>query len=52
MIYIGIIFVIVWVWIAYELWRAPLMQETDNGKLITKRPERKLSDLFKRKKIK
>ena len=52
MIYIGIIFVIVWVWIAFELWRAPLIQETDDGKVITKRPARKLSDLFKRKKIK
>lgn len=38
-----------WGWIGYEIWRAPLMEETDDGKLITKRPARKLSDLFKKK---
>ena len=35
---------------AYEIWRAPLMEETDDGRLITKRPTKKLSDLFKKKK--
>ncbi len=36
-------------WMAYEIWRAPLMEETDDGKLVTKRPTRKLSDLFKKR---
>jgi hypothetical protein len=36
------------IWIAFEIWRAPLMQETDDGRLITKRPTKKLSDLFKK----
>lgn len=44
-------FVLVWIWIVYEMWRAPLMEETDDGKLITKRPARKLSDLFKKNKL-
>ena len=34
--------------IAFEIWRAPLMQETEDGRLITKRPTKKLSDLFKK----
>lgn len=38
------------IWIGYEIWRAPLMEETDDGRLITKRPERKFKDLFKKKK--
>lgn len=46
---LGLILIFVGVWMAYELWRAPLMQETEDGKLITKRPTRKLKDLFKRK---
>lgn len=46
---LGLILIIVGVWMAYELWRAPLMQETEDGKLITKRPTKKLKDLFKRK---
>ena len=37
-------------WIAFEIWRAPLMQETEDGRLITKRPTRKFSDLFKKNK--
>jgi len=42
-------FILLWIWVGYEFWRAPLLEETDDGKLITKRPARKLSDLFKRK---
>ena len=45
----GIVFLLIFVWIAYEIWRAPLMEETEDGRLITKRPTKKLSDLFKRK---
>lgn len=39
----------VFIWMAYEIWRAPLMEEDDQGNLKIKRPTRKLSDLFKRK---
>jgi hypothetical protein len=49
---VGIILVVVSLWIAFEIWRAPLMQETDDGRLITKRPTKKLSDLFKKTKNK
>ncbi len=49
---VGIILVVVSFWIAFEIWRAPLMQETDDGRLITKRPTKKLSDLFKKTKNK
>jgi hypothetical protein len=47
---LGVIFILVFIWMAYELWRAPLMEETDDGRLITKRPTRKFSDLFKKNK--
>jgi hypothetical protein len=46
----GIILVVVSLWMAFEIWRAPMMEETDDGRLITKRPAKKLSDLFKKKK--
>ena len=46
---VGIIFCIVGIWMGYEIWRAPLMEETEDGRLITKRPTKKLSDLFKKK---
>ncbi len=46
---IGIICTIVFLWMVYEIWRAPLMQETEDGKLVTKRPTKKLKDLFKKK---
>lgn len=38
---------IIFMWMMYEIWRAPLMEETEDGKLITKRPIRRLRDLFK-----
>lgn len=44
-----LLFILLWVWVGYEMWKAPLLEETDDGKLITKRPERKLKDLFKKK---
>lgn len=47
--YLLIVLTITTLWMAYEIWRAPLMEETDDGNLITKRPAKKLSDLFKRK---
>jgi len=47
---LGVIFILVFIWMVYELWRAPLMEETDDGRLITKRPTRKFSDLFKKNK--
>lgn len=46
----GIILVVSSVWIAYEVWRAPMMEETEDGELRTIRPTKKLSDLFKKKK--
>ncbi len=46
----GIILVVISLWMAFEVWRAPLMEETDDGRLITKRPAKKFSDLFKKRK--
>lgn len=48
MVYLGITFIVVAIWIAFEIWRAPLMEETEDGKLITKRPAKKLSDLWRK----
>ena len=45
----GIILVISSLWMAFEIWRAPLMEQKDDGRLVIKRPEKKLSDLFKKK---
>jgi hypothetical protein len=46
---LGILFVLIGFWMAYEIWRAPLMEETDDGRLITKRPTKKLSDLWRKR---
>lgn len=46
--YVGLILLITSIWMVYEIWRAPLMEETDDGRLITKRPTRKLSDLWRK----
>jgi hypothetical protein len=41
---------IIWGWIAYEVWRAPFMKENEDGTYTTIRPEKKFRDLFKKKK--
>ena len=41
--------ILIFSWMAYEIWRAPLMEETEDGRLVTKRPTKKISDLFKKK---
>ena len=46
---IGIGFVVLMLWICYAAWAAPLMRENQDGSWTTLRPEKKFSDLFKRK---
>ena len=46
---IGIIIVLFTLWLCFEVWRAPLMRENEDGSWTTIRPAKKLSDLFKRK---
>jgi hypothetical protein len=41
---------LLWSWIAYEVWRAPMMRENEDGSYTTIRGEKKLSDLFKKRK--
>lgn len=45
--YIGIFMIVVAFWTAFEIYRAPMMDET-TGRII--KPGKKLSDLFKKKK--
>ena len=45
----GIVFVLFWIWIIYEGWRAPMMRENEDGTYTTIIPEKKFRDLFKKK---
>ena len=38
-------------WMIYAGWSAPLMKENEDGSFTTIRPEKKFSDLFKKKEI-
>jgi hypothetical protein len=40
--------VVTTLWTMYEIWRAPMMEETEDGRMITKRPAKKLSDLWRK----
>lgn len=46
MVKFGIILIIFALWIAFEIYRAPMMDE-ETGRII--KPGKKLSDLFKKK---
>lgn len=41
--------IILFLWIGYAGWSAPLMRENEDGTWTTIRPEKKFSDLFKKK---
>ena len=43
---IGIVGTILW--IGFEMWRAPLLKEKEDGSWETIKPTKKLSDLFKK----
>lgn len=47
---IGLVFILSTIWIAFEMWRAPIAEETEDGGFKIIRPAKKLSDLFKKKK--
>jgi hypothetical protein len=42
-------FSITTIWIGYEIWRAPMMRENEDGTWTTIKPTKRLSDLFKKK---
>jgi hypothetical protein len=46
----GIVFVLLWVWVIYCGWSAPMMEEQSDGSWKTIKPEKKFSDLFKKNK--
>lgn len=46
---LAIAFILSGLWIAFEMWRAPMGEETENG-FREIRPAKKLSDLFKKNK--
>lgn len=48
MIY-GIVILVSVVWIAYELWSAPIAEETEEEGFKIIKPGKKLSDLFKKR---
>ena len=45
-----VVFGLFWVWVIYEGWRAPTLEEQQDGTFKTIKPEKKLSDLFKKRK--
>ncbi len=46
-ILIGVIGTIVWM--AFEMWKAPLLKENSDGSWSTLRKEKKIMDFFKKK---
>jgi len=47
--WLAIGFIFTALWIAFEIWRAPLVEEKEDGRIVTKRPAKKLLDLLKKK---
>jgi len=47
MIYFIIAVFVIYFWIAYEMWRAPLLEENEDGSYTTIKPAKTWRDLFK-----
>lgn len=46
--YIGIAMILFGLWLTFEIWRAPLMEEQEDGSWKTIKPTKKLSNLWKK----
>ena len=49
MIYLGIGMMCSGVWIAFQIWKAPLLRENPDGSWTTIEESKKIMDLFKKK---
>ena len=49
MIYLGIAMMCSGLWIAFEIWKSPLLRENPDGSWTTITKEKKIMDLFKKK---
>ena len=49
MMYIAIGIIGTIIWMAFEMWRAPLLEEKNDGTWKTIKPTKSLKDLFRRK---
>jgi hypothetical protein len=47
---VGIVFLIMFLWIVFEIWRAPLIRKNPDGTWIEVKPTKKISELFKKRK--
>jgi hypothetical protein len=46
---IGIIITLSTLWMCFEIWKAPLLEQKPDGSWVTIKKEKKFSDLFKKK---
>ncbi len=46
---IGIIILIAWIWICFEMWKAPLLEQNPDGSYTTIKESKKIMDFFKKK---
>jgi hypothetical protein len=49
MVYLAIAMILSGFWIAFEIWKAPLLEEKPDGSWTTIRKEKKIMDFFKKK---
>jgi hypothetical protein len=49
MIYLGICMMCSGIWIAFQIWKAPLLRENPDGSYTTIKESKKIMDLFKKK---
>jgi len=49
MIYLGIVMMCSVIWMAFEMWKAPLLKENPDGSWTTITKEKKIIDFFKKK---
>ena len=49
MIYSLILMILVYFWLAFEMWKAPLLRENPDGSWSTIKESKKIMDLFKKK---
>jgi hypothetical protein len=44
-----LVIILLWIWIAFEMWKAPLLRENPDGSWTTIKDSKKIMDFFKKK---
>jgi hypothetical protein len=47
--YLAILIILSWIWVAFEMWKAPLLEQKPDGTWVTIKESKKIMNFFNKK---